>query len=237
MELGYWNIKGITEPIRWTILHLGLKVTEWNPSSDEEWKEKAKTLGPLASLPYLKDGDLVITEASRIPTSIPYYLIEKSGHMEFLGKTATDRVHVNMIEGILSNVRQLCLHIIDLPKGSDYKGEVDRVFNKEGVAYTQIKFISDMLKDRPYILGYISFADLMLVFTARFTGAMCYSLLGYSPYADFPNIVKLMLNVSNLPGIKERLDGAQKVPYLPEKDVHFKFLNFGEMIDLGMNPI
>ena len=36
--------------------------------------------------------------------------------MEFLGKTATDRVHVNMIEGILSNVRQLCLHIIDLPK-------------------------------------------------------------------------------------------------------------------------
>lgn len=237
MEFGYWNIKGVAEPLRWVFLYFRLDVKEWNPASEEEWAEKAKTLGPFASLPYLKDGDLVICETSRIPSSIPYYLIEKSGHLEFLGKNPAERAQVKIIEGILANIRQNCFNIIDMGQNEDHTAALKKVFDKEGPIYKQIASISEMLGERDYLFDQVTFADFMLTFTARFTGAMCYSLLGYSPYASFPNIVKLMARISDLPGIKERLDGAQKAPYLTASMVPFRLLNFRELIEMGHNPI
>jgi glutathione S-transferase len=237
MELGYLDIKGVAEPLRWIWHHFKLDITEWNPVDEADWNEKAKTLGKFASLPYLKDGDLVISETTKIPAAIPYYLIEKAGKPNFLGSTPAEKAKVKMVESLLSNIRQKCFDIIDLPAGSDYKAEVHHLFNEEGTIYNQIKELSEMLADKDYIFGHLTFADFMLTFTARFTGAMCYSLLGYSPYARFNNIVALMHRVSNLPGIKERLEYATIKPYLPASSVPFKFLNFQEMIDLGMNPI
>ena len=94
MEFGYYNIKGIAEPLRWVFLHFGLNVTEWNPIDQADWEKKVETLGPLASIPYLKDGDLVISVTSKIPSTIPYYLIEKAGKPEFLVKTIAERAQV-----------------------------------------------------------------------------------------------------------------------------------------------
>lgn len=237
MEFGYLNIKGIAEPLRWLFLYFRLDVKEWNPANDEEWTEKAKTLGPFASMPYLKDGDLVICETSRLPSSIPYYLIEKSGHLEFLGKDSAERAQIKIIEGILANIRQQCFNIVDMGQDADHKAALGKVFTKDGVIYRQIAALSQLLGEKEFLFDQVTWADFMLTFTARFSGAMCYSLLGYSPYADFPNIVKLMARVSNLPGIKERLDGAQGAPYLTAAMSPFRFLNFKELIDLGLNPI
>ena len=196
-----------------------------------------RDLGPFASLPYLKDGDLVICETTKIPASIPYYLIEKTGHPEFLGNNAAERAQVKILEGLLSNIRQQTFAVIDLGQGDDHKEALHKVFNKQGQIYQQIRTISQMLGEKEWIFGHLTFADFMLTFTARFTGAACYSLLGYSPYADFPNLVQLMHRVSELPGIKERLDNAQKAPYLPATQVPFRFLNFRELIEMGLNPI
>ncbi len=237
MEFGFWNIKGIAEPIRWVYLYHAMNVKEWNPSSEKEHQQKLSTLGPFASMPYLKDGDLVICETSRLPTSIPYYLIEKSGNLDFLGKSPAERAQVKLIEGVLSNIRLKSFAIIDMPAGSDHAAACGALFSKDGEIYKHIRALSQMLGDKEYFFEKPTFADFMLTFTARFTGAMCYSLLGHSPYADFPNIVKLMARVSELPGIKERLDNGQKLPYLPAEQVPFKFLNFREMIELGLNPI
>ena len=238
MEFGYWPIKGISEPLRWIFLHLGLDVTEWNPQSEEEWAEKAKTLGPFASLPYLKDGDLIITETTMFPSAIPNYLIEKSGNAWLLGKDNATRAQVRQLDSLLANIRLQLINLIGQAQGTvDHKEVLGTIFAKDGKIYQQLVTISALLGEKDYLFGELTLADLMLVFTARFTGAACYSLLGYSPYADFENIVRLMFRVSELPGIKARLDGAQAAPYLPASQVPFKFLNFGELIDLGMKPI
>lgn len=237
MEFGYWNIKGIAEPLRWIFLHFKIDVKEWNPADQAEWEKKAETLGPLANLPYLKDGDLVISEASKIPSAIPRYLIEKAGQQDFLGKTIAERAQVNMIDGILADIRQKCINIIEMPKDADHKAAVQNLFDPKGEVCQRIKVISEMLGEKEFLFGQLTLADFMLTFTARFTGAICYSLLGYSPYALHKNIVALMFAVSELPGIKQRLDTATRAPYLPADIVPFKFLNFQEMIDRGMNPI
>ena len=238
MELGYYKIKGIAEPLRWICLHFGLEVTEWNPVDDADWEKKAATLGPFANMPYLKDGDLVISETSMITSAIPYYLVEKAGKPEFLGKTAAERAQIRMVENILNDIRQKCINIIGMPAEADHKSAVETLFSESGPVYRRIKEISELLSEKEFLFGDLTIADFMLTFTARFTGAICYSLLGYSPYARFSNIVAVMSRVSELPGIKHRLEvTAINWPYLPANIVPFKFLNFKEMIDAGLKPI
>lgn len=79
--------------------------------------------------------------------------------------------------------------------------------------------------------------DFLLTYTARFSGAMTYSLTGKSPWANFPNIIELMGRISSLPGVRDRLMRAIGYHYLPPEQVSFKVMNFKQLIDEGINPI
>ena len=103
--------------------------------------------------------------------------------------------------------------------------------------YQKIASLSKFLGDKEWFIGHLTWADFIFTFTARFVDAVCYSLLGNTPFADFPNLDALMERVSDLPGIKERLDAAQVLPYVPADRVPFKLLKFKEMIEMGLNPL
>lgn len=236
MEFGYYNIKGLGEPIRWVFLHFDMNVIEWNPSSEDEWRTKQlyiddHTLFP--ALPYLKDGNFLVTH----PNAIPLYLIDKAGLHDFLGKTPQDRARVNQICSMLADMRYACLGLINSSPDLDHKAEVAKLFDYGTNFDKSIESLSKYLGDKDWLLGYMTLADFMLTFTARFTGAICYSTIGRSPWANFPNIVQQMARVSELPGIKERLMRAIGAPYWPKEQVPFKLYNFKQMIDEGINPI
>ena len=237
IELGYWNIKGLLEPSRWICNHFNIDFVEWHPKSQADWEEKAKKLGLFPSMPFLIDGDVVITETTKLPRAIPQYLIEKTGRSDFLGNTPKERAQLRMIEGVLDDIRMECFRIVEMGPGVDHAAAVRSFFDKSGPTYQKIRALSEFLGDKEFFFGYLTWVDFMMQFTARFTGAMCYSLLGYSPYADFPNIVKHLITVTSLSGIKERLDFAQPLPYLQPSSVPFHLLNFREMIDAGLKPI
>lgn len=237
IEFGMWKIKGIAEPTRWVFLHFGLNVVEWNPKDEQEWLEKKKALSehtPFPNLPFIKDGDLVLTETNALGP----YLAEKAGRPDFLGKDFVERAKVRELEGILLDIRLGCIEIIKLPKEANHKEALGEHFKEGAALRTKLIALSTYLGEKEWFLGHLTWADFMMTFTARFCGAMCYSLLGFSPFADYPNIVALMARVSNLKGIYERLTHvAQAYPYLKAEWVPFKFLNFQEMIDAGINPI
>ena len=235
IEFGMWNIKGIAEPTRWVFLHFGLNVKEWNPANEAEWEEKKKTLNTnFPNLPYIKDGDFILTETNALGP----YLAEKAGRLDFLGNDIHERAQVRMLEGVLLDIRLACFAVLQLPKEANHRDALANHFLDNGPMTRKIRTLSEFLGEKEWFLGHLTWADFMLTFTARFCGAMCYSLLGYSPFADFPNIVALMARVSNLPGIYERLTGpGLPAPYLPAEKVPFKFLNFKEMIEKGLNPI
>lgn len=236
MEFGYYNIKGLGEPVRWVFLHFGLPVEEWNPASDDEWTSKAKSLNDhtlFPALPYLKDGSTVITQ----PSAIQHYLIEKAGRSDFLGKSEVDRAFVRQVDAMLAEIRAACLGLINSSPNTDHKAEVQRLFGAGSDFEHRIDALHKHLGDKDWITGYMTLADFMLTFTARFTGAICYSTIGMSPWAKHRNIVNHLDRVSNLPGIQQRLTRAVGAPYWPADKTPFRLLNFKEMIDEGINPI
>ena len=76
MEFGYWPIKGRAEVMRMLDAYLNLGIKEVNYYSLEEWNHKKSNFGGhFPNLPYLVDGDFVITETE----AINQYLAQKAG--------------------------------------------------------------------------------------------------------------------------------------------------------------
>ncbi|RMX56694.1 hypothetical protein pdam_00015777 [Pocillopora damicornis] len=72
--LGYWNVRGIAEPIRYLMAYTGTKceycdyVTGDAPDYDKSgWFSVKETLGlPFPNLPYYIDGDVKLTQTTAI---------------------------------------------------------------------------------------------------------------------------------------------------------------------------
>lgn len=95
MVLGYYPIraKGQISRLLCEYLHLDYVDRFFNP---EEWNVFKETEGKkwvLKDLPYLQDGDFVVTG----PIGIATYLVEKSGRMDLFGKNAEDQAEIDQI--------------------------------------------------------------------------------------------------------------------------------------------
>ena len=58
LVLGYWNIRGMAQQIRFLLVHLDVKFIEhlYNEAEQEEWEQQKNSLGlEKPSLPYLID--------------------------------------------------------------------------------------------------------------------------------------------------------------------------------------
>lgn len=70
MEFGYWGIQGLGQSIRYLLITADAKYTEKSYSDFNEWfgKDKPELFKqtPFANLPYLKDGDKVMTQSGCI---------------------------------------------------------------------------------------------------------------------------------------------------------------------------
>jgi glutathione S-transferase len=66
--LGYWSIRGLGEVVRLFLEYLGLKYDEVKYADRAKWfeEDKPKLNTPFPNLPYLKDGDKVISETGNI---------------------------------------------------------------------------------------------------------------------------------------------------------------------------
>lgn len=82
-SLGYYNLRGLAQPIRFLLAYLGLKYTDKQYITREEWFENDKKhLGlEFPNLPYYIDENIKLTESS----AIAIYLIKKNKRNELLG--------------------------------------------------------------------------------------------------------------------------------------------------------
>lgn len=101
MQFGYWDIRGLAQPVRLLLEYTGEKYEdkqyECGPAPDYDrsaWTD-VKAAGTLKldfpNLPYLIDGDVRITQSN----AILRYIGRKH---DLLGKTETERVRVDMME-------------------------------------------------------------------------------------------------------------------------------------------
>lgn len=227
MELGYWGIKGVAEPIRWLLAYLKVEHKEYNPASREEWfdTKKAQVGGDFPNLPYLVDGDFKLTESGAIPS----YIINKSGHTELLGKNIQDQARVRQIEGVLGDIRQNIFKA--LFAGGDepaVKAAITKAFEANGATATKFEQLSKFLGAKDYFLGYLTWADFQFAYIAELTAALSLSLGVDCPACKFENLGKLCCRIHGLEGVKARFDAVKAVPFMPPM-FPFKFATTADL--------
>ena len=90
VTLGYWQIRGLSERIRMLLEYVGIPYDEvkYTGETRDKWfsEDKPELLkkNAASNLPYLLDGDKVISESD----AIQIYIVHKSGKLELLGRNA-----------------------------------------------------------------------------------------------------------------------------------------------------
>ncbi|XP_050693154.1 glutathione S-transferase Mu 4-like isoform X2 [Eriocheir sinensis] len=155
--LGYWDVRGLAQPIRLLLEYTGTEYEEKlykcgeAPDYDKScWFSVKETLGvDFPNLPYYFDGDTKVTQSN----AILRYIARKH---DLCGKTEEEKVRVDMLENQAMDLRngftRLCYRDFDTGKDAYL----------EAMPKT-IKQYSDFLGTRPWFAGdNISFVDFVV---------------------------------------------------------------------------
>lgn len=215
--LSYWGVKGSAGQLaRFMLNYLRLSYTEVNPQSPEEWFGETKPALHKSglhfpNLPYLFDGDFKISESM----AIPLYLAHKHGRAELFGKGAQDIARHAEIVGIIVDIRAELLKAVF--SQDNYKELLLAMTKKGNGVYDKIGYIAKFLGDREFLLGYFTFADILVAYFAYFTDVAMRSIGAENPFYQHANLKALQDSVFALPGIRDHIasDDWTKRPLMP----------------------
>jgi glutathione S-transferase len=104
--LGYWNIRGLAERVRLLLEYLKVPYTQviYTPETEDEWFVKLKPeylkKNPAANLPYLVDGDKVISESE----AILVYLCHREKRTDLLGENIDEQTQIATVMGVYKDL-------------------------------------------------------------------------------------------------------------------------------------
>ncbi|EAR95757.1 glutathione S-transferase, amine-terminal domain protein (macronuclear) [Tetrahymena thermophila SB210] len=157
ITIGYWKGPGKVQPSRYLLEISGVEYQETLYTDPAQWfgKDKYSLDLPFPNLPYLIDGDVKLTESETIFD----YLVNKLNMSELLGKES-DRFIVDNLRNIFSD---LCTSLFQV---FQKQGEEKlKIFNCQ--ILPKANDIHKFLKNKEYLLGYFTVADLYFLSFAR----------------------------------------------------------------------
>lgn len=124
--LGYWNIRGLAERIRQLLEYCGLPYSETKycgQTDRERWNEEVKPKlilkNPAITLPYLQDGEKVVSESD----AICIYVCFRAGKPELAGRDPEEKVALATAWGVFKDIHiqfvGLCYGMHGLPSFED----------------------------------------------------------------------------------------------------------------------
>ncbi|KAL4441121.1 hypothetical protein ABPG74_002071 [Tetrahymena malaccensis] len=205
--LGYWNVRGYAQPIRLLLEYLQAEYKEkLYHDNGEEWfnidKKELKTNFP--NLPYLIDGDVVVTESK----VIPIYLAKKFKKYELIGQNSDGSFNLNEITflQILEILKELRDSLWASARVPSFKQEKDQIFKEKfNITFEKIK---KQLGENSYILGNLSFLDFYFYEVLKFFQFFYPNL---SIFTDFIN------RIENIPQIKSYLETRENKNFLLDR--------------------
>jgi glutathione S-transferase len=182
LTLGYWPVRGRAEPIRLLLEVAGITNYEQRKYLEVyAWfeGEKRTLQSAFPNLPYLIHGGNTITEND----AIAHYVCLMFNREDLWGgKTPADRVEFQMIKGVLKDAKQQYLQIPG--SNPDYVNLAKRA--TEDKVMPLVDKLNAYLGDKPYLLGYLTYADCQLYDLLEWIDALVnYRLDSYTRLREF----------------------------------------------------
>ena len=221
LTLGYWKARGVAHCIRMLMYYLKLEWEDVTFSTFDEWKAgKAATFAkggdeaPFANIPYLIDGDFILTESG----AIPLYLCQRENRRDLLGKDLKDQSRVRQVDGVVRDFFQTIRNAFYTPEREEKFKEAAKEGSKT-LALTQK--LSDYLGEKEFFVGYLTYSDFLFTHYFLFARNSFLSTGAGDPFTKFPNLVALVKRVLALPELEGFEESEHCFNYHPEGRFEF----------------
>ena len=154
LTLGYWAGQGLAQAIRFLLIYHKVdfedKQYQLEQASDWFGRDKSALNTDFPNLPYIQDGDVVITEN----LAVLQYAATKTGNKDLLGKSTFDTVKICQLYSFIGDMRTV---LVDLAKNKEYEKVRDEVLNSKIAPF--LTKLSKNLGENEYLLGYLTWVD------------------------------------------------------------------------------
>eukprot|EP01069_Polyplicarium_translucidae_P012430 Polyplicarium_translucidae@DN5195_c0_g1_i1.p1 len=187
VQIGYWKIRGLAQPIRYVLEHLEVPYEErmfnkrkttsgWDIS---EWTDVKFKLGlDFPNLPYMIDGDIKLTQS----TPIIRHLCRKHCPA-LLGKTPSIMAQVDMLMDFIADHRN---NIVAIAYGPQEKLADALVAWEKGICGDYLDRLTGFLGDKEFLTGDLTAVDFMAYEALHHTRWMVPNLFRkYAPLAKY----------------------------------------------------
>lgn len=114
VTIGYWKIRGLLERIRMLLEYTGLPYDQelYTLETRDKWfkdlKPTLQSKNPAITLPYLVDGDTVVSESD----AILVYIAHRSGKAELLGRNGDEQVRIATVMGVQRDLHGKYINLV-----------------------------------------------------------------------------------------------------------------------------
>ncbi|XP_054163618.1 glutathione S-transferase-like [Oppia nitens] len=202
--LGYWNVRGLGEPIRLLLAYTGTEYEDKRytlgaaPEYDRtEWINDKQSLGlDFPNLPYYIDGDLKLSQS----LAINRYIARKNN---LNGQSDEEKLRVDLVEQQLVDLNIGITRIVYDPNYETLK--VDWLKNLPN----NLQLLSQFLGDRPFLAGEsVTYVDFIAYELLEKLNALV-----PEEVSKVDNLKKFGDRVRSLPQIANYLKTAPNVPF------------------------
>jgi glutathione S-transferase len=217
-ELGYWNIRGLAQPIRNLLAYLNIEFQDirYQQKGPEEnfdrsaWTDKKATMEddfPFINLPYFQNGAVKLTQSMAILN----YIANNYGLND--GKTIEELANIEMVSHEICDLRTSFVRLCYSPDFCDESKQRYLTF-----ARSKLGRLDKYLGDRKWIVGEsISVADFLLFELLAHHCQLDSMILG-----EFPSLQSHMNHFQNIEHLKDYMKRSQ-VHLLPLNNRSAKF--------------
>lgn len=155
LVLGYWASQNLSQPTRWLLVYHNIEFEDKLYTDPDSWfkKDKPALKTPFPNIPYIMDGETVITESY----ATLQYAALKSGNPDLFGKNDLDSIKVHQNYGVAKDLFKV---VKDLALNPEYEKVRDTTLSEKASPFLE-KF-SVALGEKDYPLGYLTWADFYL---------------------------------------------------------------------------
>ncbi|KAF8766817.1 glutathione S-transferase Mu 1-like [Argiope bruennichi] len=197
--LGYWDIRGIAEPIRFLLHYKGVDFVDKRYTFDDRaaWeKDKTSLKLDFPNLPYYLDGNIRLTQSN----TILRYLAKKH---ELDGKTEEEYLRVSLAEQQISDLRA---SLIQLSYNDNFEKLKPDFVNQ---VPSHLKLVANFLGNRKFLAGdSVTYVDFMAYHVIDYLRYLIPNLL-----TDFPNLRDHQDRIRNLPELRKYLKSPAYKPW------------------------